>query len=69
MPWLDGPSPMWDNRGMESLRQLIWVGTAKRDLKGFPAPVQRAMPQRELSLIRTRLRQAEEIDAEGRQGR
>ncbi|HKC75687.1 MAG TPA: type II toxin-antitoxin system RelE/ParE family toxin [Chloroflexota bacterium] len=28
---------------METLRELVWVGTTKDDLKGFPKPVQRAM--------------------------
>ena len=122
---------------MEAVRELVWVGTTKDDLKGFPKPVQQAMglalyrvqqgrtpatakplkgfggagvleivddfdgdtyrtvytvrlatavyalhvfqkkatrgiatPQRELELVRARLRQAEAIDAERRrQGR
>lgn len=28
---------------MSTLRELVWVGTAKGDLKEFPQPVQRAM--------------------------
>ena len=28
---------------METLRELVWVGTTKDDLKSFPKPVQRAM--------------------------
>lgn len=28
---------------MSALRELVWVGTAKGDLKEFPQPVQRAM--------------------------
>lgn len=34
---------IWDTAGMDAPRELIWVGTAKGNLKRFPQAVQRAV--------------------------
>jgi len=55
------------------LRPVIWVGTSRKDLRSFPEPVQdlsatpcippsaRKTPQRDIEMVRRRLREAEQI--------
>jgi phage-related protein len=50
---------------MNEAKVLIWVGSSLKDLRSFQKKAKRgiATPQQDITLIRARLKQAEEIQA------